>query len=341
MSDRSTPASDFAVDGNVEKAAVILLSMGEAAAARIFQRLSREEVETLSRTMANLSQVSTQDARQVLEQFFSDYRGHSGISAASRQYLERTLDMALGGRLARSMVDSLYGDELRRELQQLQWIPAPTLAKCFRDEHPQMQAVLLGFLPSETASEVLAALPAASHEDLLLRVANLKEVSEPVLQELRTCLERCLKHVSEQSSASVDGVRQAADILNRFQGDRSYLIEMLKLHDNQVASAVEDNMYDFVTLSRQSEEVLQRVVEMIDEETLALALKGAESSVRQAVLRAIPRRMAQVIENNISGLGLVPLRRVEQARQDIMLQLRELHEQGELEYQLFEERVVS
>lgn len=329
------------VGGDVDRAAVLLLSMGEAAAAKVFQRLSREEVEALSQRMANLSLVSTQEARGVLEQFFGDYRAHSGISAASRQYLERTLDLALGGRLARSMVDSLYGDELRGELQRLQWIPADTLARCFRAEHPQMQAVLLAFLPPETASQVLSALPAASHDDLLLRVANLKEVSEPVLMELRACLDRCLRQAVEQANASVDGARQAADIINRFQGDRAYLIEMLKMHDKDAAVAVEENMYDFVTLGRQSDDVLQQIVQEIDLDTLALALKGVEASVRTALLAALPKRMAQAIESSASSLGLVPLRKVEQARSDIMRRIRELHEQGELEYQLFEERVVS
>jgi flagellar motor switch protein FliG len=341
MEGNQIPAETLVLGGATDKAAVLLLSMGEAAAAKVFQRLSREEVEALSQRMANLSRVSTLEARGVLEQFFGDYREHSGISAASRQYLERTLDLALGGRLARSMVDSLYGDELRSELQRLQWIPPEALARCFRAEHPQLQAVLLAFLPPDTASAVLAARPAASHDDLLLRVANLKEVSEPVLLELRACLERCLQQAVEQASASVDGARQAADIINRFQGDRAYLIEMHKLHDQDAAVAVEENMYDFVTLGRQSEDVLQQIVQEIQPETLALALKGAEPAVRRTLLAAVPKRMAQAIETSVSGLGLVPLRKVEQARTEIMQRIRQLHEQGELEYQLFEERVVG
>src|SRR5690606_9304330 len=148
----------------------------------------------------------------------------------------------------------------------------------------------------ETASQVLTALPAGSHDDLLLRVANLKEVSEPVLLELRACLARCMQQAVEQSSASVDGARQAADIINPFQADRAYLIEMLKLHDKDAAVAVEENMYDFVTLGRQSEEVLQQIVQEIEPDLLALALKGVEPAVRATLLAALPKRMAQAIE---------------------------------------------
>jgi flagellar motor switch protein FliG len=327
--------------GNADMAALLLLSMGEEAAAGIMRRLTRSEVELLSQRMANLPQISTAQAREILERFFDHYRQHSGISAASRSYLERTLDLALGGGLVRSVVDSLYGDELQQELQQLQWLPPESVAHCFRDEHPQMQAVLLAFLPPESASAILAHLPREAHDDLLFRVANLKEVRAPVLQEMRACIDRCLQHAAQQTSTRVDGPRQAADILNRFDGDRGYLIEMLKLHDAQVAGVVEENMYDFVTLARQTDEVLQRIVEELDTDTLALALKGADATVRQAVLEAMPRRMAQALEDGMSALGLVPLRRVEQARQEIMRQIRLLHEQEAIQYQLFDERVVS
>ncbi|WP_115719454.1 FliG C-terminal domain-containing protein [Gallaecimonas mangrovi] len=326
---------------DLDKAAILLLSMGEAAAARIMARLSRDEVTALSMRMAKLSGVSTQDARSVIQQFFDSYREQSGISAASRQYLERTLDLALGKRLARGMVDGIYGDALKQELNALQWVPPETLARFFRNEHPQLQAVLLAFLPPENASAVMASLPEDQHDDLLYRVANLKEVPDQVLDELKVTLTRCLSFVSEQSTAKVDGLRQAADILNRYQGDRSALMDMLKLHNEDTATAVADNMYDFMTLSRQSDEVLQTLVQEVPAETLALALKGADAKVHDALVTALPKRMAQSLDDAKQALGLVPISKVEGARNEIMQLVRTLHETGQLNYQLFEEKVVS
>lgn len=325
----------------LDKAAILLLSMGEQAAARVLSKLSRDDVITLSGHMARLSGVSTEDARGVIQGFFDHFRSHSGISAASRDYLEKTLDLAVGKRLARGMIDGIYGDALREDMQKLQWVPAETLARFFRTEHPQMQAVLLAFLPPDTASAVLALMPEELHDDLLFRVANMKEVSDQVLDELKQTLDRCLVYVSQQSTAKVDGIRQAADILNCFSGDRASLMDMLRMHDEGIARSVTENMYDFATLGKQSREVLQVIVQEVPEESLALALKGAEPAVRDALTSALPKRMAQSISDRTRLLGLVPVSQVTGARREVMGLVRELHEQEVIQYQIFEEKVID
>ncbi|BCS50257.1 lateral flagellar motor switch protein FliGL [Aeromonas jandaei] len=333
-------AVDIDID-NLEKAAILLLSMGTEAAAKVMQKLSRDEVQRLISKMAGLSGVSSMEARWTLQQFFNQYREQSGIGSASREYLEQTLDLALGQRLSRSLLDSLYGDVMSQDIQRLQWVPADVLARFFRNEHPQMQAVLLAFLPPQTASAVLDELPGSVHDDLLVRVASLSSVSEHVLGELRLTLDRCLAYVADQSGAKVNGVRQVADILNRYQGDKEQMLSLLREHDGDMALEIEKNMFDFMTLRRQSDETLQRLVQEIPSELLALALKNTETSFRKVVLGAMPKRMAQALEDQIQHQGSVSLRKVEQAREEIMQLVRELVEQGEIEFQLFEEPTVS
>lgn len=326
---------------SLDKAAILLLSMGEDAAAKIMGRLGREEVTVLSHRMARLTGVSTNDAQTAIQRFFDSFREHSGISAASRDYLERTLDKALGRRLAKSMIDGIYGDSLKDELQKLQWVPESTLARFFETEHAQMQAVLLAFLPPEIASGVLSHLPEPAHDELLYRVAAMQDVSEQVLSELRQVLGRCMEFVSHSTTASVDGVKQAADILNRFEGNRAGLMDLLKLHDEGLAVRVSENMYDFMTLSNQSSDVLQIIVQEVPEELLALALKGAAPQVRDAITAVLPRRMAQSITDRIQALGLVPVSRVEDARNEMMRRVRELNEAEVIRYQIFQEKVVD
>ncbi|WP_429073857.1 lateral flagellar motor switch protein FliGL [Aeromonas veronii] len=333
-------AVDIDID-NLEKAAILLLSMGTESAAKVMQKLSRDEVQRLISKMASLSGVSSMEAKWTLQQFFNHYREQSGIGSASREYLEQTLDLALGQRLSRSLLDSLYGDVMSQDIQRLQWVPADVLARFFRNEHPQMQAVLLAFLPPQTASAVLDALPASVHDDLLVRVASLSSVSEHVLGELRLTLDRCLTYVADQSGAKVNGVRQVADILNRYQGDKEQMLSLLREHDGDMALEIEKNMFDFMALRRQSDDTLQRLVQELPSELLALALKNTETSFRKVVLGAMPKRMAQALDDQIQNQGSVSLRKVEQAREEVMQLVRELVEQGEIEFQLFEEPTVS
>ncbi|BEE11916.1 flagellar motor switch protein FliG [Aeromonas veronii] len=333
-------AVDIDID-NLEKAAILLLSMGTESAAKVMQKLSRDEVQRLISKMASLSGVSSMEAKWTLQQFFNHYREQSGIGSASREYLEQTLDLALGQRLSRSLLDSLYGDVMSQDIQRLQWVPADVLARFFRNEHPQMQAVLLAFLPPQTASAVLDALPGSVHDDLLVRVASLSSVSEHVLGELRLTLDRCLTYVADQSGAKVNGVRQVADILNRYQGDKEQMLSLLREHDGDMALEIEKNMFDFMALRRQSDDTLQRLVQELPSELLALALKNTETSFRKVVLGAMPKRMAQALDDQIQNQGSVSLRKVEQAREEVMQLVRELVEQGEIEFQLFEEPTVS
>lgn len=333
-------AVDIDID-NLEKAAILLLSMGTEAAAKVMQKLSRDEVQRLISKMASLSGVSSMEAKWTLQQFFNQYREQSGIGSASREYLEQTLDLALGQRLSRSLLDSLYGDVMSQDIQRLQWVPADVLARFFRNEHPQMQAVLLAFLPPQTASAVLDALPGSVHDDLLVRVASLSSVSEHVLGELRLTLDRCLAYVADQSGAKVNGLRQVADILNRYQGDKEQMLSLLREHDGDMALEIEKNMFDFMALRRQTDDTLQRLVQELPSELLALALKNTETGFRKVILGAMPKRMAQALDDQIQNQGSVSLRKVEQAREEVMQLVRELVEQGEIEFQLFEEPTVS
>jgi len=200
--------------------------------------------------------------------------------------------------------------------------------------------VFLAFLPPALAGAVIDALPLEGRDLLLLNVARLDEIDRELLVELEELAGRCLSRLGTQS-ASVEGVRQAADILNRLPGDRQQLVEMLRARDPEMVSEIELSMYDFFILSRQSEATLTRIIEEVDVEQWAIALKGAEPAVRDAILRTMPRRQAQGFEDVMRRSGPVPISRVQQARRDIMAQVKTLADAGEVEVQLFAEAVVE
>jgi flagellar motor switch protein FliG len=128
--------------------------------------------------------------------------------------------------------------------------------------------------------------------------------------------------------------------LNRFEGDREQLMEMIKLHDNKLAEDVTDNMFDFIILGRQKQETLQTLLGLVPSETLAVALKGIEQELKTSLLNALPKRMSAAIETQMDALGGVPLSRAQGARKDIMTLAKQMLKEGEIELQLFEEQVV-
>lgn len=324
----------------IEQAAIVLLSMGEEPAAAVLRCLSREELLEITQVMSRLSGIKVDAVKHSLQKFFDDYREQSGVHGASRSFLKRSLDLALGSEIANSVLNNIYGDAIRPKMARLQWATPKWLADRIAHEHVRMQAVFIAFLPAALASAVIDALPAEGRDLLLLNVARLKEIDRDLLEELDEVVSRCLDSLSMQS-ASIEGIKQAAEILNRLPGNKQQMVELLRARDPEVVSEIEVSMYDFFILSRQPEDVLGRIIEDVTPEQWAVALKGAEPAILDAILQTMPRRQAQSFEEIMRRTGPVPASRIEQARQDIMAQVKALNDSGEIEVRLFEEAVVE
>lgn len=322
--------------GPLEQAAIVLLSMGEEPAAAVLRCLSREELLEVTQVMSRMSGIKVEAVKTAMQKFFDDYREQSGVHGASRSYLKRSLDLALGSDIAGSVLNSIYGDAIRPKMARLQWASPKWLADHIANEHVRMQAVFLAFLPPAMAGSVVEALPAEGRDLVLVNVARLSEIDHELLVELDELVNRCLGSLGQQS-ATVEGVRQAAEILNRVQGDRAQLVEQLRAHDPEVVSEIEMSMYDFFILSRQPEQVILRIIEAVPLDLWSIALKGAEPGVRNAILQTMPRRQAQGFEDMMRRAGPVPLSRIEQARREIMAEVKSLADSGEIELQLFAE----
>jgi len=325
---------------SLEQAAILMLSMGDEASAGILRNFSREEIISISQAMARLSNVKQNTVSDVIGRFFDDYKLQSSIKGASRSYLAGMLGKALGSDITRNLLDSIYGEEIRAKMARMEWIDPKQFAALIAKEHAQMQAVFLAFLPPGMATDVLEAMPPERQDELLFRIANLSEVNSDVIAELEQLIDRSLRVLSTQGS-QVRGVKQAADIMNRFKGDRNQMFELLRAHNDDLVGKIEDEMYDFFILSRQNQEVLQTLLEVIPLDEWVVALKGAEPELVRAIQGAMPKRQAQQMESINRRQGPVPLSRVEQVRKDIMGVVRELAAEGDLQVQLFREQTVE
>ncbi len=334
------PRSNLRNMSAIEQAAILLLSMGDSASAGVLRHFSREEIVSVSQAMARLSNVKQPMVTDVIGRFFDDYKEQSSIKGASRNYLSSMLGKALGSDITRNLLDSIYGEEIRAKMAKMEWIDPKQFAALIAKEHAQMQAVFLAFLPPAMASEVLECMPAHTQDELLFRIANLNEVNSDVIAELEELIDRSLSVLSTQGSR-VRGVKQAADIMNRFKGDRNQMFELLRSHNKDLVGKIEDEMYDFFILSRQNQEVLQILLEAIPLEEWVVALKGAEPALDKAIAAAMPKRQAQQMESINRRQGPVPLSRIEQVRKDIMAVVRDMAANGEIQLQLFREQTVE
>lgn len=223
----------------LEQAAILLLCLGEEAAATVMQKLSREEVVRLSENMARLSGVKTSMAKKVINNFFDEFREQSGINGASRSMLQGILNKALGTEIASSVINGIYGDEIRSRMARLQWVEPRQLAILISEEHLQLQAVFLAFLTPEISATVLSYMNESVQNEILYRVAKLNDVNRDVVDELDRLIERGLSVLSEHGS-KVKGIKQAADIVNRFQGNQQVILDQLRERDEDVLEQLQD-----------------------------------------------------------------------------------------------------
>ncbi|MCC4596675.1 flagellar motor switch protein FliG [Xanthomonas campestris pv. phormiicola] len=323
----------------LERAAITLLSMGEDAAAAVLRCLSREELLEVTRAMSTIHGVKVDAVQQTLQEFFDAYRAQSSVNGASRSYLQRSLDMALGAAVANSVLNSLYGDVIGPKMSRLQWAQPQWLAGRLAREHVRMQAIFLAFLKPEQASQVIAALPESQRELIMLNIARLKEIDHELLLDLEAVVDSCLEDMGNQS-ASVEGVRQAAEILNRLPGNRAQLIELLREQDPSATAKIEDHVYSIDLLAHQSPATINAIFEAVPFDSWGIALKGADAQLREVLSQSMPRRQVQAFEEMLRRTGPLPMSRIDKARREIMEQVRDLAEAGDIELQLFNEDVV-
>ncbi|MFH5254414.1 FliG C-terminal domain-containing protein [Burkholderia semiarida] len=324
---------------DVERAALILLSMGEEAAASVLRCLSREDLLDVTLVMSRMQGMKIDAVQDTIERFFDAFRAQSSVSVASRAFLQQSLDLAFGGVIANNVLGRIYGDVIGPKMVRLQWAQPRWLAARLAVEHVRMQAMFLAFLSPEQASQVVAAMPDARRQAVLLDIARLKEVDHELLSDLEAVVDTLVDLLGTQGT-EVEGVRQAAEIINRLPGDRNRLVDLMRTTDADVMSAVEERIYDFAILGRQSDATISVLLERIDMEAWGVALKGADSALCDALMRALPRRSMAAFEDMRSRTGPVSVSRIDATRRDIMQQVKALAETGEIELQLVSEELI-
>ncbi|QBC30819.1 FliG C-terminal domain-containing protein [Pandoraea sp. XY-2] len=305
----------------VDRAAVLLLCMGERAAAAVMAQLAPAELLRVAHAMSRAGSVKKHDVHAIVDQFLDACTQHGGANAAPRAYLERSLAAALGEGIASNVLDGIYGDRVRPKLARLQWVSVTRLADVLSREHHRMQALLLAYLPADLAGQLLRALPESQQEALLLATAQLTRVDRELLADLELIADRCLAGLSADN-ADVPGTRLAAQIIGHVPDDQKRLMEALRAHDATLAESVEANLYSFDILAYQAPEVIDLAVGEVSTETWATALKGTDARMRQVVRERMSRLQEDALAQAMQRLGAVSAARVDAARGEIMAALR-------------------
>lgn len=314
-----------------ERAAVLLLTLGEASAAQVLKHMGPKEVQKVGAAMAAMTNVPRDQVNGVLESFSETVQDQTALGVGSEEYIRTVMVDALGEDKAKGLMDRILLGSSTKGLEALKWMDARAVAELIRLEHPQIQAIVLSYLDNDHAAEVLKFFPERNRHDVLLRIATLDGVQPSALQELDDILERQFSGNQNVQSSSVGGIKAAADILNFVDSSiEGEIMESIKDADAELGQQIQDLMFVFDNLIDVDDRGIQALLREVSSDTLILALKGADEAMKEKVFANMSKRAAEMMRDDLENKGPVRLSEVEGAQKEILAIARRMSESGEI-----------
>lgn len=314
-----------------EKAAMLLIALGPEKSARIFKHLREEEIEQLTLEIANIRTVSPQMKEKVLDEFYQVCLAQQYIAEGGIAYAKQVLEKALGSEKAIEVINKLTVSLQVRPFEFVRKTDASQLLNFIQNEHPQAIALILSYLKPTQAAAVLASLPQEKQPDVARRIALMDRTSPDIIKEVERVLEKKLSALVTEDFTAVGGVDAIVDIINCVdRGTEKYIMETLEVEDTELAEEIKKKMFvfeDIITLDSRS---IQRILREVDNNDLAIALKGATDEVKNVIFANLSKRLSAMIQEDMEYMGPVRLRDVEDAQQKIVNVIRKLEEVGEI-----------
>jgi flagellar motor switch protein FliG len=313
----------------VERAAVLMMVVGDEEAAAILQKLDPEEVRQLGTAMMSVADVSEWEMAQVLDDFTGRAQERSAIQFDPRPKLESVVTKALGPERASTILARILPPEPNESISTLQWMDATEIAAMLEEEHPQIAAVLLAHLEPATAGQVLEMLPEAVQPQVLRRVAKLGPVTAEALATLTALLERHSGQPRRVAGVQMGGTREAAKIMSsvRKVTEQKVMPKLAKL-DREVARAIEEAMFVFDNLLELDDKNMGTLLRNIESDVLVRSLKGADEAARTRFLSCMSSRAADTIRDEMEARGPMKLAEVLEAQKVMIAIARQLVKDG-------------
>ncbi|CNK30594.1 flagellar motor switch protein G [Yersinia frederiksenii] len=314
-----------------EKSAIVMLTLGDVLAAEVFKHLNTHEVKQISSAMVNMGGFTHEQLSAVLKEFDRDSSDFAALSVNTNDYLRSVLVKALGEERASSLLEDLLDSQQGTNgIETLNFMEPQAAYDLIRDEHPQIIATILVHLKRGQAADVLSKFDDRARNDIMLRIATFGGVQPAALQELTEVLSNLL-HGQNLKRSKMGGVRPAAEILNLMKSQQEEAaIEAVREFDQELAQKIIDEMFLFENLVEIEDRSIQRILQDIDNESLIIALKGADAPLRDKFFRNMSRRQADLMMEDLSSRGPVRMSQVEAEQKSILLIVRRLAESGEV-----------
>lgn len=316
----------------VQKAAILFITLGPEASAGIIKKLPETEIQKITYEIANISSVKTEQKQEILNEFVQMNRAKDFLVEGGIEYAKNLLSKALGGQRAMEILDKVTeATQQFRPFAIARKADAHQLLNIITNEHPQTIALILCYLQSDKAGQILSALPEETQAEVAFRIATMSNTSPIVVKEIEKVLDSKLSTVVKSDMKVIGGVQTIVDILN--QVDRTTeknIMEGMEKENAELSEKIKESMFVFEDIITLDDVSIQRVLREVETKELALALKGCSEEVSNAIYRNQSKRAAASLKEDMEFLGPVRIMDVEKAQMKIVSIIRRLDEAGEI-----------
>lgn len=332
MAGNTAMAADANLSG-IERAAILLMSLGEERASEVLKHMGPKEVQKVGTAMSELSAVTKQQVSSILTDFVSIAGDQTAMGVGNDDYVRNVLVNALGSDKATGVIDRILLGKNSKGLEQLKWMDARQVAELIRLEHPQIIAIILSYLDSDQSAGVLAEMAKNVRMDIVMRIAALDGIQPNAIAELNDILEQQFTGdgASSIKSSSVGGIKTAANILNLMDTSvENEIMDKMKEVNEEISQQIMDNMFVFSNISEIDDRGIQLLLREVSTDILVLALKGADNSLKEKIFKNMSKRAGEMLRDDLESKGPVRLSEVEEAQKEIIAVARKLTESGEI-----------
>ena len=313
-----------------QKAAVLMVTLGDETASNIFKYLEEDEIQTISREIAITKHVQPEIAEEVMEEFHTMTQARSYISQGGIEYAKKLLIKSVGPEVARKIIDRLVKAlESSAGFTSLERANPQQLSKFIQNEHPQTIALILAHLNASQAAELISSLPEALRSDVAMRMASLQDISPEVVRRISLILEQKLEALGSFATEAYGGVRAVAELFNRM--DRTTgrtVLEKIETENPQLAASIRDLMFVFDDILLIDDNGITEILKRADKKTLTIALKGTSEELQNQFFRNMSSRAVELMKEEMEFMGPIKLKDVEKSQHEVVEIVRQLEEEG-------------
>ncbi|MDP2204921.1 MAG: flagellar motor switch protein FliG [Alphaproteobacteria bacterium] len=320
---------DYRTLTGTEKASILLLSLGEEYTAKIFEQLDEEEILSLSHTMSNLGKVSSTVIERLFIEFAESMTSTSSL-VGTLDSTERLLMKVLGKDKVQNIMEEIRGPAGRTMWEKLSNVNEDILATYLQKEYPQTVAVVLSKITPEHAAKVLAHLPEGFAMEVVMRMLRMEAVQKEVLDDVeKTLRSEFMPNLSRASRR--DSYEIMAEIFNNLERTvEGKFMSSLEERNPDAAERIRSLMFTFEDLGKLDPGAIQTLIRSADKEKLPIALKGASDAMKDLFFSNMSERAGKIMKEDMSAMGPVRLKEVEEAQQSLVTTAKDLADRGEI-----------